>query len=370
MPADLETGMFRVEYPVDVPWHQLGVYLNPQEVGLITSDVALKEAELDWEVQLVPNYLPGPMQTVQMQMPDGSWQQQEVQLLGNKVPDDFSVIRSSDNKVLGKSVGAVYAPIQNVVAFQFLDSLVEEGVMFYESAGSLRGGEVVWMLGRIAEQPYKVKGVDPLVPYILGTNAHNGQRSFRILGTSTRVVCANTLAYAVQKGRGQGVAIQHSGDVVAKTRDALRVFAGIQQQFKDFTEQAELLASYQVKGSDILDFTEMLYPSKADEEVSSRTQNKRDELFMEFSLGDEERSVRQIEGTAWDLFNAVTRITNHKRQPKISSGRANADAVQIKDARLDSLWFGTGDEMNQKALNYLVTLAAGRDMSAYAAIQA
>lgn len=372
MAAELETGMFARE----PAWHGLGVVI-PEPVP---SKEALILSGLDWTVELKKKYLGGDEIELSVNLPkgDGEWEDtvQTFTTQGEEVPDDFAVVRSSDGRILGKSVGRIYRPLQNVDAFRFLDSLVDEGDIVFESAGALGDGARVWMLARLDGEPYKVRGVDAIYPYLLATNSHNGQSAFRVFPTAVRVVCANTLQLALTRGRGSGISIQHSGDLQVKMAQAKNVFTQVKKSFDTFSEQAELMAGYELSDTDMVQFVETLFPAGKDDKVSRKTDKNRNAIYEELALQDGENTIHQLSGTAWDAFNAVTRWTNHSRTPKLNIGlpASKKKRAEFKnsskytsaahEARLESLWFGSGDSLNQKALTYLLALSAGKDPQA------
>ena len=171
MPAEVES-MFSA---VETPWHRIGKVTE----DALTSAEAITEAELDWEVELRGLYT------------------DEVFLGGHKkimeVPDAFATVRNSDNKVLGV-VGNRYTPIQNIECFDFLDTVLDDSSARYETAGSLYGGKIVWMLVNLGKDI--VVGEDRTVPYLLLTNSHDGSTAIKGMTTPIRVVCANTLSLA------------------------------------------------------------------------------------------------------------------------------------------------------------------------------
>ncbi|MCA8939816.1 MAG: DUF932 domain-containing protein [Planctomycetes bacterium] len=353
MPNYFESGFFARE----PAWHGLGT-LIPRPVP---SYEALELSGLDWDVELQSKFLEGEEKMLY------EWDEEAedhvpvlVKTLGQRVPKDFSVVRKTDGHILGRSVGAVYSTIQNTEGFKFLDSLVDDDLILYEAAGSLKGGSKVWMLARIEGEPYRVKGVDDVVPYLLATNSHDGQSSFRVFPTAVRVVCANTLSLALSQRGDRGISIRHSGDINRKIDEAKMVFGEAQKRFEQFCRQAELLAQRTLTGEELETFVNALYPSK--EPVSRKVDANREQFYEEFAGGDGEHTITALEGTAWDAFNAVTRLTNHVRRPKISKDQTKTEEV-YRDARFDGLFFGSGNELNQKALLYLTTLASGKDPS-------
>ena len=187
-----ERGLVEAMYAERPAWHRLGTVLDDAP----TSRDAILAANLDWEVEKVPLAL----------RKEGS------PLDGLAVEDRFALARSDERTVLG-TCSDRYVPIQNREAFAFLDGFVEDGELRYESAGSLRGGEKVWMLARIPGHDFVAEG-DALLRYLLFTSGHDGKTGFLVTPTSTRVMCANTLRVAIEGKR----ALAHTGDVERKMK--------------------------------------------------------------------------------------------------------------------------------------------------------
>jgi hypothetical protein len=86
-------------------------------------------------------------------------------------------------------VGDRYRIVQNHEAFQFVDQLIGSQLQF-ETAGSLCGGRRVWVLARLPEQ-IEVGG-DPVRPFVLLMNSHDGSTAVIAATTPVRLVCQNT----------------------------------------------------------------------------------------------------------------------------------------------------------------------------------
>src|SRR5689334_8992133 len=134
MAHEIESMMFVGE----TPWHGLGNRLLERPK---TIEEALVAGGLDWEVKPYPMFSNIPLGTKDAQGRD--------QFLKVPVNEGRSIIRTSDNKVLGV-VGKGYRPLQNKEGFSFLDTALEAGLVDIETCGSLRGGRRVWMLAHIA----------------------------------------------------------------------------------------------------------------------------------------------------------------------------------------------------------------------------
>lgn len=181
MPALID-NMFSVR---QVPWHGLGTIVKEAP----KSDEAIKLAGLDWEVV-----------------------QEKVYAGGQEVKGYYANIRSDNGKVLG-IVTQRYKVVQNREAFAFTDLLLGEGLE-YETAGSLREGRLVWLLGRLPE----VKILDDItIPYVVFVNGHDGFYSIKVALTPVRVVCYNTLVMALN-GAPRVWSVRHVGNLSEKTR--------------------------------------------------------------------------------------------------------------------------------------------------------
>src|SRR5579864_4686782 len=90
-----------------------------------------------------------------MELANLNWQVKKMQLSGPfGLVDAYGIFRDTDNAFLG-SVGDVYSPIQNKVAFEFVDTLIEAAGSHYESAGALGRGERIWCLARVPEADFQ-----------------------------------------------------------------------------------------------------------------------------------------------------------------------------------------------------------------------
>jgi phage/plasmid-like protein (TIGR03299 family) len=160
-------GRTAMMYAGEVLWHKLGTRLNEPA----TAREAIDAASLNYLAELKA------IQT------DG----------GIPFPQRKAVIRSDSKDVLGV-VGNSYVPIQNHQAFEFLDAVVVDENLRYQTAGALGKGERIWTLAKLPDA-IRVKNSDDITEkYLLLSNSHDGSSSLRVHFTPIRLVCANTLA--------------------------------------------------------------------------------------------------------------------------------------------------------------------------------
>lgn len=269
-----------------------------------------------------------------------------------EIPDFNAVVRLTDKKPLGV-VGSKYKPIQNRDAGQFLDELPLIGAMEYHTAGSLRGGKTIFVLGKLTGQDFEPLPGDLTECYVLATNNHDGTGSFRVLTTTVRVVCANTLNLALTRAGKSGLAIRHVGNPKAKLDEARRVLGFATEEIQRYQELCGFLSTLKVNKKQSEQFIANLLPGKKDDKgkeiVSGKLKVQRDTIakLAEEGMGTDIAGVR---GTKYGLLQAVTEYTSHHM-----TVRGGGKDKEKRDAlRQAGAWFGAGDRMNQRAQKLLV----------------
>lgn len=316
-------GRTSMMYVGDVPWHSLGTKVGAPATAL----EAISAAGLDYDVTLAD------LTTSE----------------GIPVPARKAVVRTDTNDVLGV-VGNSYVPVQNRQAFGFLDSIAAEGGIRYHTAGALRRGERIWLLGKLPGQ-IRVMGSEDLTDkFLLLSNSHDGTSALRVFFTPIRVVCSNTLAMADRSGRGEGISIRHQGNLPSKVREAQEVLGLARRYYDDLEIRLNFLAGHHPTAAQLGRYFEALYPDPVDGS-NSRARNVRDALYNLFERG-KGQEIPAIRHSTWAAFNAVTEFVDHHRS---SRGRTEHERGSN---RLDSAWFGSGNKLKQHAFRLALDMAA------------
>lgn len=274
MPANVET-MVSVR---EIPWHGLGTIVDEH----LTAAEALKASGLDWRVEKVPLYVKDP---------GGGKRRLEV-------PNKFGIQRQTDGKVLGV-VGGHYVPFQNVEAFQFFDNLVDDGEAKYETAGSLYGGEHVWIMAKVPEG-INIGGQDPHEVYLLLMNRHDGTGSITSAVTPVRVVCSNTANLAMKRAKREWK-VRHVSNVGARVQEARDALTLTFTYLEEFQERAEALLAQTMSLRSFGNFIDKL---GEDLDKSEAALESMKETTM--TLFQEGETLENIRGTKWAAFNAVS----------------------------------------------------------------
>lgn len=325
---DMSNGRANVMVTGEAAWHGLGVRVDEAP----SSAAAIGLAGLDWRVESWP------LRAYDAEL-DKSIQ----------VPGKVALIRDDTKAVLGVH-GTAYRALQNVDAFRFLDSLVDTGEVRYETAGSLKGGRVVWMLARMPGEVVVGDG-DAQRPYMLLSNSHDGTSTIRVLPTSIRVVCNNTLQYAYRRGVGEGVKIPHLGDLDAKIERTRAALGLIRAGFDSYGEQVRAMAGRSMVRAEGRAFFADLMPLTADAtNRQTKSVERKRERLMELWTDEPANTMDGVRGTAWGALNAVTQYVDHE-------ARATGEGDGELENRLRSAWFGSGQKLKDRALRQAMALA-------------
>jgi phage/plasmid-like protein (TIGR03299 family) len=309
----------------DAGWSRSGFFVGEDE-GITSAD-AIKKAGLNWNVETRDLYY---------STGEGSV----------KKDDKFkAVVRTVDNSRLGV-VKSGYTPIQNAEAFSFMDTLVDEGLMKYHSAGSWGNGQRVWLLGKISET--EIVPQDILEKYILLFNSHNGSSSLKAVLTSLRIVCTNAVILALEKGENTGIHVRHTRNAKDHLATARDVFKLMSTQSDKMTNIARKLAQLRVTDQDFEHLTLRLVPNPPPE-VSARYAEKKREQLTDLFHNGKGHNIPGVAGTGWAALNAVTEYTNHMR------GTRGGEAA-IK--RLESTLFGPSAKMVRQSAKMLLQMTA------------
>lgn len=231
-----------------------------------------------------------------------------------EVPGNRSIIREDTGEPLAV-VKTRYSLIQNAEMFEFMDSLVAEGLR-YETAGSLFGGRRVWMLARVPDEVSV--GGDTSYPYLLCVSAHDGSSKLTVLPTLIRVVCNNTLDAAMFVARSEAedlvFSVAHVGDVKNKIAKARAVLGLSLTAFKRAQTVCDMLVD--VDGMPIVDsLLKSLFPARKDGKETVDVQRQRERFVDIFDA-----EARLVGANGYALLNAITGYADHVRAVERTRG--------------------------------------------------
>lgn len=320
-------------YRGEVPWHGLGVYLKAKA----SPDEIRKSASLDW----------GVAKRKMFYYPKGSNSGKPIE-----VPEKFALVRDTDDRLLSV-VGSTYKPVQNEIALDFFTKFVRAGKMEMETAGSLQNGQYIWGLARLGADFKLAKG-DEVRGYLLLCSPHVLGKAMIIQFTPIRVVCWNTLNFALGaglKGNGSAFRMPHSMTFTDAVKERAEVALGLgERQMSEFEQAAKLLARKRAKDADVkqyfcnvLEFDPKKAKSKKkDGEAREPLMLPKFERALEASPG---ARLGTAAGTWWGALNAVTYVVDHE------IGRERSSALR-------TAWLGGKAILKRRAVDLALRAAA------------
>jgi phage/plasmid-like protein (TIGR03299 family) len=270
-----------------VPWHGLGVALSD---GVGTEEM-ISAAGLRWTTRTVE------LRTVE----------------GDAVPNRRAVVRDGDIPVgAARVLGVVsdgYVPVPNEEILSFVDGLVADGVVSWDTAGSLKGGRVVWGLARMNED-WRV-GDDVHKTYIAVTAGHDGGLAIAAMPTDVRVVCANThrLAFGANADNAT-IRVRHSGNVGDKMKEAQRVMRITTESQRRYMDWQQQLHAATVESRAVQELIVEMF-GDPEEAETVRVLNRIESTTETFKSKYLALEVARGGATAYSVLNALTGYADH-----------------------------------------------------------
>lgn len=325
-----ENGFAEAAFAMKPAWHGLGrIYDKP-----MTSAEALEGAGLDWRVEQEATYI----------REGDSYRE---------LPEHVVNVRSDNRRVLG-IVSDHYKVVQNTEAFEFVDRLVDEEQMLYESAFSLRGGKNVVLLARMPGVREVVEG-DQLLDYVLLSMAHDGTGAITFGPTSVRVVCANTYQLALGSDKGQKIksmSIRHQGNVMNKLSRARQILGMAKYEFDQHNAVAKELADRVITREEWVHFLDIMCPEldPLDPDYTDRRAEKIADTRLAIKAAYHNERQALAANTAWAAYNAVSEHIDHLP-------RRGGSKRRKAEARFNVCLYGAGRDMKQRAFEAACNLA-------------
>ena len=340
-------------YVGERPWHGLGIKVEPG----MSPQRFLEVAKLDWNVDVVP--FP--------QMDDIVPPKNSCLLV--RPP----VYKGETKRIAMDIIGENWLPTQNTDAADLFAEYVKAGSMVMETAGALKNGEFVWFLAKTTDA-FELEGGDEVRGYFMVVNSHKYGKSLVCKLTATRVVCMNTMSYALNsKALGKGEwRMSHQHTLTDKKISEMKKTLGLTRNIMGtYQEQAEFLANTKMPEKDTVRFlAEMFSPKLIDgtkfrvvvngkdfrfdipktlegvanidtDLISGRNPFKRAAKAFNNQPG---LDLRSSKGKAWGSLNGVTFFLDHV-------------VASDEEQRMMNSTLGTSLNTKERAMSYLLDYA-------------
>ncbi len=210
------------------PWH--APETNPQTVEAGASiDTWAKAAGLNYTVECRPNHRTD----------------------GTPIPDSFYIERTDNKHVTGPYIAGQWQPVQNRAILEVADDIRAKHGHDIITAGALFGGAAAWVqleAGLSAD----IGDGDTVTSRPLFTVRHTGRDANTFASVQTRVVCNNTLTFAMSEKEADIFRHDHR---VALDPEAVETALGLNaESFGSFVGAAKAMAARALTDGEALDY--------------------------------------------------------------------------------------------------------------------
>lgn len=344
-----------------LPWHFKGVR---DVVGCTTAREVIQAAKLDFSVakcEIMAN-MPSTSKDIDLCLEsDNCIVQNENGIIYNgrtinKIENQFATYRTDNNTPLGL-VKSKYEIVQNIDAFKFFDDAIGPNKAIWDTAGCFDGGKRIFVTAKLTDT-IKVGGKDHIENYLVFTNSHDGSSGVNIMFTPVRIICQNCLPGA-RRASDQFIRFRHTESVHGKINTAADILGIARQQEIIMEQEFNKLSLTKMNDLEVMDYFASIHLNAeeyknvkqepngirllfhrnnqtiANAGISTRKVNMLTDTMDYYHFGP---GQREIQGTAWGAFNAVTGYYSN--------------VANLKDAkRMDSLLYGNAGNIMNKALN-------------------
>lgn len=245
-----------------------------------TVEEALKLSHLDYTVEKVPVYLEN----------------------GTPIPGAFCTKKEGTDEVFGV-VGSQFEIVQNIEGFDFINSMIPEGLKF------LKAGENHKFIYIIAQLPeFDLMG-DKVAPHVIFQNSHCGSTTLKATIAPLRIVCENQFNLTFRKAANK-ISLRHTKSIKGRLHTAREVLIHSSDYISEFQKQAILMAQQKVSKAQVDNLLDGIFEIKEEFNPTQvrRMEEKRERFLAAYQAEDNQNFI----GTQWGLVNAYTDFVTHK----------------------------------------------------------
>jgi phage/plasmid-like protein (TIGR03299 family) len=243
---------------------------------------------------------------------DGEWVQR-VEVF--ETANAQEIRRNDTGDVLADSVSGKFELLLHEQMGPIIEAILDQPNVKYDTIFSVRGGRQVAVCV-LLDEPVQIKGDNSMyLTYLVILNSHDGTGACKVLFTTVRVVCANTIAKADREGDRTGVqfSFRHTtgmADRIAQAKDALQGARDATLEWVGIAEQLALTPFSIEKRNQFVDaFIPMPPAGTSTVRVLNNVEQARSKLHVLFAS----RTNRDQAHTALGVVNAAVEYLDHVR---------------------------------------------------------
>lgn len=316
------------------PWTKLGQPIDLRETDDRT---VLARAGLDWKVRLAGLYTDG----------------------YTLLPNHRAVVREDTGRALGV-VSPDYQPVQPDQLVGIVRALAAQAPVVVEAAGQFKGGAVVFIQARMPDLDL-ILGADLSHSLLTLVNGNDGRRPLCCSFQTRRIVCMNSLEYAVRTIKGnrqrtdlaKGHVIRHTAGLNAALGDMLNAYKAAIDGHHQTRDLYHHLAGTPLTKTLEREFFDRVFAADGpDESERAASLRKAREERLQAILASPTSRVPGTVSSAFALMQSAVEYIDFYRTTRTSDGEG------VDAARMFSATFGSGQALKRKAIETIAELTA------------
>lgn len=235
--------------------------------------------------------------------------------------------------------GRRYTGVQNEQAFAVASYLEGMGATV-ETAGSLRGGRQAFMT-LLMDKGFVIDpdgAADKSFGYLLLTTSHDGSLAVEASSTWVRVLCANTLDFALPEAE-RAYKIRHTASAGDRLAEAQEIFLRANGYADALGAEAAALYQTECTDAQFFDLVSTIYPKPGSPDGPK--ESKRGVTVWETKVDTlmsiwKGQTNQNITGTAWGALNAMTERLDWHRTARGGDGTTLLEAASGLNAAISN----------------------------------
>jgi hypothetical protein len=183
----------------------------------------------------------------------------------------------------------------------------------WDTAISVDGGSTVAGVVYLPDSGIDLVKGDKHFLYLTVINTHDGSGAMKVFPTDVRVVCANTVAAALNsRDRSLTVNVRHSGSTANKLNEAQRILKQATAEYQRFLEWQGRLTEVHATDAQVVEVATQLFGvAAADASSRSKTIIENKVLALKAAVTEERLLLASPDMSAYTVFNGITRVVDH-----------------------------------------------------------
>lgn len=236
-----------------------------------------------------------------------------------KMSEEKKLIYRGDTGEELSVVGIGYKTVQPREVLEFFRDITEGTGMYIDTAGCLYGGRRFFASANTSKAAYIGNKEDTVLGNLLLATSIDGTLATNAGFFSTRVVCNNTLRFALQEDqKGKRVRVTHRQ--IFNPSEIKKNLGLLDNAWEAFIENMNKLASRKIDDADAYEFFKVNFLKKNPQgEITTQSQNQVQLINTLYHKG---MGSEMAQGTLWGVLNAVTEYVDHNNRVRSNDDKA------------------------------------------------